>query len=132
MSPFSWASSGSLGFDDDPRHLSPGSASPYSAMNHCEEDEGFTTVQDKGGRGKGGWSEESGRYSMKPIEGLRRVTCAAVGIRHTLAISGVVNPSKLSGIGPGAQRGGVRSLVSLCEEAVKSHVDFSNVCQVTS
>ena len=135
LSPVSWTCPGSSGFDDDLRRASPSSASPYSAMNHYDEDEGFTTVQDKGGRGKGGGGEESGRYAMRPIEGVRRVICAAVGIRHTLAISGVVNPSKLSGPGSGAgsqgQGGGVRSLVSLCEEAVKSHVDFSNVCQVT-
>ena len=92
-------------------------------------DLGFVTVE-KGKKGVTVAAEDSttARYSFRPVEGLRRVVSAAVGGRHALAIVGILTPPHA--MLHTAGRGGVPSLVSLCEEAVKLEVDVMNASAI--
>jgi hypothetical protein len=61
------------------------------------------------------------RYSMRPIEGLRRVADAALGQHHFMAVGGVLRP-QFTNVRPAA--GGVPTLVALCERALQEQVDI--------
>ncbi len=64
------------------------------------------------------------RYSMRPVEGLRRVADAAVGQYHFMAVAGVLRPQISNVMPPG---GGPPTLVALCDRALQQQVDIKYV-----